>query len=106
MEQEKQFANLFGNEPDIALEEKTRVINALNDIGSLTFKVEKHEDGWVAQCKEVPGIISGNTNPDPSNFEIESLIREAIFSAFNVRFVNAPQSSVPSPLRFEYQLQS
>ena len=105
MEQEKQFANLFGNEPDIAFDEKMRVLGELNKIGSLTFKVEKHTDGWVAECQEVPAIITGNTNPEPSNFEIESLIREAVFSAFNVRFMDT-SNSVASPLRFEYQLES
>ena len=100
MEQEKQFAALFGNEPDIPFEEKVRVITEISKIGSLTFTVEKNEDGWNTECVEVPSIITGNTNPNPSNPEIESLVREAIFSAFNVRFNNKAEP-VPSPFQFE-----
>lgn len=99
MEQEKQFAALFGNEPDISFEEKVRVINEISKVGSLTFAVEKNEDGWHAECVELSSIITGNTNPDPSNLEVESLIREAIFSAFNVRF-NPRTESIPSPFQF------
>jgi hypothetical protein len=101
MEKIKQFANVFGNEPDISFEEKMRVVNELNKVGSLNFTVEKSEDGWMAECAEVPSIITGNSNPSPSNFEIESLIREAIFSAFGVHF-QVKSELAPSPLQFQF----
>lgn len=90
------FANVFGNNPDISSDERNRVVSELQKIGSLTFKVEKHEDGWMATCIEVPGIIAGNTNPNPSDFEVESQVREAIYAAFNVKF-----EKMASPAKFE-----
>ncbi len=99
MEPETTYAAVFGNEPDIPFKEKVRVINEVSKLGGLTFTIEKNAEGWNAECVEVPAIITGNTNPNPSNLEIESLIREAIFSAFNIRF-DAADQSVPSPLNF------
>jgi hypothetical protein len=86
MEKEKKYANLFGNNPNISLEERNRVASQLQKIGSLTFKVHTHEDGWLAICEEVKGLIAGNTNPRPSQSEIDSEIREAIYAAFDVKF--------------------
>ena len=80
------FALLFGNNPDISLDERVRVISKLNKIGSLTFKIETDEEGWTAQCNEIKGIIASNTNPNPSVEEIESQIRDAVFTALNVQF--------------------
>ncbi len=97
----KTFASVFGNNPDISLEERNRVIKELEKIGSLTFKVEKTEEGWVAECNEIPGIIAGNTNPNPSSAEIESQVREAIYLAFNVKIEKKP---TPSPMIFQYSV--
>lgn len=79
------IAALFGNNPAISLDERARVMSELEKIGSLTFNLSKDENGWVAQCDEVTGIIAGGTNPNPSPNEIESEIRSTIFAAFNVR---------------------
>jgi len=66
----------------------------------LTFgKIQKSEEGWFAQCNEIEGIIAGNSNPNPTNAEIESEIRQAIISAFNVKMEETP---VESPFKFEY----
>jgi len=101
MEHNKNFADLFGNNPAISLEERDRVIAELRKIGSLTFSIDVSGDGWIAQCKEIDGLIAANTNPTPSNMEIESQIREAVYTAFNVKF-----ERVPSPLKFEYTVTS
>lgn len=79
------FARLFGNNTDITLDEKVRVIRELEKIGGLSFKINVDKEGWVATCKEIPGIIAANTNPNPSNEEIESQIRDAVFTAFDVK---------------------
>ena len=92
----KRFADIFGNNPNISLDERNRVIAELLKIGSLTFKVEKNEDGWMANCLEIGGLIAGSNNPNPSDFEVESQVREAIYSAFNVKF-----EIFPSPIMFE-----
>ena len=99
------FALLFGNNADISLDEKARVISELNKIGGLTFKISKDEEGWVAKCNEIPAIIACNTNPSPTSDEIESLIRDAVFSAFNVRFEKKPDS-IKSSLSFNYSFVS
>jgi|SRR3989344_9111435 len=103
MEQNQQnMAWLFGLNPDIHPDERERVLNELQKIGGkLTFKVNQDKDGWMAQCDELPGIIASNTNPNPSKDEIESQIRDSIFTAFNVHFEKKP-ISVESPLAFTY----
>lgn len=92
-------ASLFGNNPDVSLEERVRVAQEIEEIGGLTFSVTKDAEGWVAQCREVKGIITGNTNPTPTAVEIESQIRDALFAAFNVKVEKRP---LASPFRFEY----
>jgi hypothetical protein len=94
-------ALLFGNNPDISMDERTRVTNEIEKIGNLTFAVNKDEEGWTAQCNEVKGIIASNTNPNPSNDEIESQIRDAIFSAFNVQLEKVSEIR-KSPFVFQY----
>ena len=88
------IAALFGNNPSISLDERARVAAELEKIGGLTFNLSKDENGWVAQCDEVAGIIAGGTNPNPSPNEMESEIRSAVFSAFNVR-ETAPEPKSP-----------
>lgn len=101
MENSKKYnpASLFGNNPDISIEERVRVIREIEKIGSLTFKIKKNEDGWLTQCNEVSGIITGNTNPNPTQIEIESQIRDAIYAAFNVKFEKKQPTAIQS---FEY----
>ncbi|MCX6789909.1 MAG: hypothetical protein NTV60_00065 [Candidatus Kaiserbacteria bacterium] len=79
------LAALFGNNPDISLDERARVLTELQKIGSLTFNLTTDAEGWVAQCGEVPGILAGGTNPKPTSAEIESQIRESIYAAFDVK---------------------
>ncbi len=91
---EKQnFAALFGNNTSISLDERARVINELNKIGSLTFKISTNEDGWMANCIEVPGIICGGTNTKPTSTEIESQIRDSIYAAFSVKMKEEDKES-------------
>ncbi len=66
-----------------AIEKMTEQIAQLG--GMLHFSISKDENGWSAQCNEVSGIITGGANPNPTDFEIESNIREAIFTAFHVQ---------------------
>lgn len=64
--------------------------------GSLHFTIEKNEEGWSTQCKEVSGIITGGSNPNPTNYEIEHQIRAAVHAAFHVAVISPEklQSSV------------
>lgn len=93
------FAGLFGNNPDISLEEKTRVIGELQKIGSLTFLITVSEEGWIAECQEIDGLFAADKNPKATSLEIDSQIREAVYNAFNVKFNKIP---VSVPQKFEY----
>lgn len=59
--------------------------------GMLHFTIRKDEDGWSAQCNEVEGIITGGTNSNPTEFEIETNIREAIHTAFHIKTKVSPE---------------
>lgn len=99
MEKNKKFASLFGNNPDIALEERARVIAELQKLGSLTFLIEVDEDGWIAKCQEIEGLFAADTNPKASSVEIDAQVREAVYNAFHVKFNKIPLSV---PQKFEY----
>lgn len=79
------YASLFEGNPDIGLNERVRVLRELQEIGSLTFDLTVNKDGWMAECKEVEGIIAGGTNLNPSSAELASNIRDSIFAAFDVK---------------------
>jgi hypothetical protein len=79
------FASLFGNETAIPASEMERVMDEISKIGLLTFKVTHHETGWIAQCDQVDGIMAYDTNPSPTDEEIQDGIREAILAAFCVQ---------------------
>src|SRR3989344_1744655 len=96
-----QYGLLFGGEP-VSESEKARVIEEIKKVGSLTFSLSLNEEGWVAQCNEMPSLIAGNTNPSPSNIEIKSEIRATIFSAFDVQ---TEQMRIESPYQeFKYSI--
>ncbi len=89
------IAAIFGNNPSVSLDERARVASEIQKIGGgLNFVIRKNEDGWSAECKELSSIIAGGTNPDPSQNEIETEIRSAIFAAFNVQ-ETAPEKKSP-----------
>jgi len=85
----------------VSEEERFRVGKEIEKVGGLTFgKIEKSENGWVAQCKEIPSIVAGNSNPNPTNAEIESEIRQALMAAFDVQIVE--EQPIKSPFQFAY----
>ena len=77
------YGSLLGNEP-VSESVKVRVTEEIQKLGSLSFQVTKDEDGWAAQCNELPAIIASGTGSNPSNTEIETEIRAAIFAVFDV----------------------
>jgi hypothetical protein len=96
------YGMLFGGEP-VPESEKARVMEEVKKVGSLTFALSISEEGWVAQCNEIPSIIAGNTNPNPSDVEITSEIRIAIFSTFDVKTEST--GGVESPYQeFKYSI--
>ena len=100
MEKDKNNYALIFAGLTVSEEERFRVGTEINKLGGLTFgKIQKSDEGWFAQCEQVEGIIAGNSNPNPTNAEIESEIRQAILSAFNVKI---EEPSLESPFKFEY----
>lgn len=97
-ENKQKYVALFGKDSKVPFAEQFKVFEKVHELGGLTFKVEKHKEGWTAQCNEVPGIVAGSTNPKPTAKEIESEIREAILSAFDVEDVKSKGDVVRSNL--------
>ena len=69
-------------------EENYRVQNMKQAIeqvgGKLNFTVQRHGDGWLAECMEIKGIITGGNNANPTDEEINNNIRDAVFSTFGI----------------------
>ena len=79
------LAKLF-NFP-IKAERNYRIQTMLNEIrkmGGLRFKIQKNDEGWTAECENFKGIITGGVNPKVTDEEINSQIKDAIFTAFGI----------------------
>ena len=65
-----------------------RVQAMLSDIqrlgGSLKFIVKKTNEGWLAECENLKGIITGGANSLPTEKEMNSQIKDAVFTAFGI----------------------
>lgn len=86
-------------------EEVSRISEELKSLGGvLVFAVEKGVDGWSAQCKQVPGIITGGSNPEPTEYEIQSQVRDAIYSAFHIETRIHPELLKTSITEFSLSL--
>ena len=73
-------------------EDVERMQKQLKELGGmLHFSIIKDKDGWMARCSEVDGLITGGGNTNPENFEIESQIRDAIYTAFHIKTKIAPE---------------
>lgn len=60
----------------------------------LTFKVRINKGGWIAQCIEVSGIITGTTDPKPSKAKIRWWILDAVRCAMAVRHIPRGQKII------------
>lgn len=70
--------------------------------GTLHFTIEKVQDGWTAQCDEIMGIVTGGTNSNPTDQEIEDQIREAIYAAFHVSVKESAENKMKSSRKIEF----
>ena len=85
-------------------ESMNKQIKEVGRDGMLHFIIKSHKEGWLAQCEEIPGIVTGNTNSNPDQEEINKHIREAIFSAFSVNIKDISKeerASMPNIVRLE-----
>ena len=65
-----------------------RIVRMMDDIdkysGKLTFNISFHDEGWTAQCLQIPTIITGSNNSQPTVKEIDELVKDAIFTAYAI----------------------
>ncbi|MCF7835618.1 MAG: hypothetical protein K9M15_00650 [Candidatus Marinimicrobia bacterium] len=65
-----------------------KVLNMLSEIdrhgGALSFDIHLNQEGWTAECKSIPGIITCGQSLNPEMSEIDSAVKDAIFSAFDI----------------------
>ncbi|MEK7628591.1 MAG: hypothetical protein AAB421_04230 [Patescibacteria group bacterium] len=84
------LSGIFGNgqwaKDHAAVEKMNEEIRKVG--GILHFAIEKEVDGWHAECKEIPGIITGGNRANPTQEEIESRIRDAIHAVFDITPTN------------------
>lgn len=61
-----------------------RLKDDLDKHGGFTFNIVFSDEGWLAECEEIPGIVTGSDNPKPIMEEITDMVKDAIFSAYAV----------------------
>ncbi len=75
---------VFYNTEDLAKMHKH--IGKVGKKGMLHFIVRNlGKDGWMAQCEEISGIITGGPSSNPTQDEINVSVRDAVYSAFGIR---------------------
>lgn len=67
--------------------------------GMLHFIIKTNEEGWLAQCEEISGIITGGSNPNPTQEDINLSIRDAVYSTFDIKPVSQVGSLSPLEMR-------
>jgi len=60
------------------------MLDRIKALGGLDFEIKLHKRGWTAECTNLRGIITGGTNPKPTQEEVDDQVRDAIFSAFDI----------------------
>lgn len=66
-----------------------KMTERIKKLGQLSFVITTDAEGWTAQCNEVEAITTGGKNQKPTDYEIESQIRDAIHTAFHVPVKNS-----------------
>lgn len=64
--------------------------------GSLTFSIAIEDDGWSAQCKQFPAIITGGEDPNPTQKEIILAVIDAVKTAFGVPICELEETLIPT----------
>ena len=85
--------NYFGTDtmPDpSALKNMAKELEQFSE--PLYFELQRNEDGWAVQCKQIPGIIAGGQNINPADTEVINAIREAIRAVFNITVTARPRT--------------
>lgn len=87
---------LFGFNPQSDFRIKNMMIE-IRKHGGLTFDIKKYDEGWIAECSTIKGVIAGNSNPNPTQEEIDTYVKGAIFSAFNIPSYLCDEKLIHSP---------
>lgn len=80
----KHLPSLSDNRNPLKNESVLSMVRKINELGGLQFTLSTHKDGWTAECKNLPGILTGDTDPHPSLYEVDKNIKDAIFTAFGI----------------------
>jgi len=56
----------------------------IQKLGGLKFNIQRNNEGWIAECENLKGIITGGTNTNPTQEEVDLQIKDAIYSAFDI----------------------
>ncbi len=78
------LAKHFGVIPRVDLPKMVRLAKVFEDKRGLSFRLNITNDGWVAECVDIPGIITGGSEVNPSKQLMKNQIADAIFSAFEI----------------------
>lgn len=81
-----------------------RVLNMSNEIdrrGGLKFILKVNSDGWIAECQNLDGIVTGGNELKPSILDIDKKIKDAIFSAFGIPPYLCDETIIKSPFDLE-----
>ncbi len=73
----------------------------INELGGLRFIIDIEKGGWTAECKNLSGIITGGIGVPSSLGEIDSNIKDAIFSAFSIPSHLCDEKLIKGPLDLE-----
>ena len=61
-----------------------RLKDDLEKNNGFTFTITSSNEGWLAECEEIPGIVTGSDSPKPTMKEVTDLVKDAIFSAYAI----------------------
>ncbi|GEM_PF-1689231 len=92
------LAKMFGFPIDPRKNE--RVLNMakkIETLGGLQFQIRVGKQGWIAECKNLDGILTGGNSDSPSINEIDKNIKDAIFSAFGIPAYLCDERMIMSP---------
>jgi predicted RNase H-like HicB family nuclease len=51
--------------------------------GTLIFTVKIYDNEWVAECKQIKGIVTGGKG-SPTQEEVDDNVKDAIFTSFGI----------------------
>jgi len=60
------------------------MIDTIESLNGLVFDISFYDNEWVAECRNLKGIVTGGERNNNSVEKLEENIKDAVFSAFGV----------------------